>query len=365
MSNKALNRLNEEQITCMICSEIYVNPVYCKICKNSFCKGCYTDLKEFNEKHDKNVECPLCKKPLEVERNTVMEDLLKDMIIECKGCTLSFKGYINYVNHKEFCKKIVCKICNCDFKNFRLFVEHFENLELHLNIATYAFDTNSNENIKNEENWNLIYAKEIANLNKNNNNNFVDKYKNREYVNFLDIKEESNFDTAFNLYNESKKPFREFSLTNSFKSLCEDLGKGFINKENREFNDKDLLIPAKCKYYKQYDLFYCLNETNINCTCCPDHICKPGNCLCKDCMTVNLKYHKLKTFFSINKEKRACKYSNKSFHCHYKYLKQNNNRITEFFCHGISPPCQACKELTEIMEYYIKPEHIQKLKMYD
>jgi hypothetical protein len=363
MSFKNLNKLNEEQITCMICSEIYVKPVFCKQCKNSFCENCYKDLKEFNEKHDKNVECPLCKKPLQVEPNLEIARLLKDMIIECKKCTTSFKGYSDYVNHMDYCKKIVCKICNKDFKNYRLFVEHFENFELHLDIATYAFDTNTNINIKNEENWNLVYANEIANLNKNNDNNFEDKYKNKEYVNFLDIKEEENFDTAFKNYINSKKPFREFSLTNSFTNQCEDLGKCFINKKNREF--KELLIPEKCKYFKKYDLFYCLNETNINCTCCPDHICKPGNCLCKDCMTINLKYHNLKTFFGINKEKRACKYSNKSFHCHYKYLKQNNNRITEFFCHGISPPCQACKEHTELMKYYIKPEHIEKLKMFD
>ena len=360
--------ISEEQITCMICSNIFVNPVSCPHCKNSFCEGCYTDLVEFNKKNNKNVQCPLCKRELDdVEENIELKKILRDMILICKKCNLSFKSYDEYVNHNDFCKKLICKICNSEFKNILLFNQHFENNELHINIISYLFDKNNDNN---NDNWSLIFASDIAKLNKNINNKLnINKFKNDEFVNFLDIKEESNFDNAFNQYNQSKIPFKDFSQSKSFLSNCEKSGDDFINKKNKELKDlKD--IPPKSKYYKKYDLFYCFEKTNIDCNCCPDHICKPGNCMCKDCMTINLKLHRLKSYYSINKEKRACKYTNKSFRCHSKYLKitekENGNKIiNESFCHGEFPPCPACQETTKIMEYYIKPELIEKLKSFD
>ena len=360
--------ISEEQITCMICSNIFVNPVSCPSCKNSFCKGCYLDLVDFNKKKNKNVQCPLCKKEINnVEENIEIEKLLKNMLLLCKKCNLTFNSYDEYVKHNDFCKKLICKICNSEFKNILLFNQHFENNELHLDIVSYLFDKNNDNN---NDNWSLIFANDIAKLNNNNNSNLnINKYKNNEFVNFLDIKEESNFVSAFNQYNQSKKPFREFSQTNSFLSNCEKSGDTFINKKNQELKDLNN-IPPKSKYYKKYDLFYCFEKTNIDCQCCPEHICKPGSCLCKDCMKINLKYHGLKSYFCINKEKRACKYSNKFFRCHFKYLKisvteNGNNIVNESFCHGFFPACPACQETTKLMEYYIKNETIEKLKSFD
>ena len=356
--------LNEDIFTCMICSNIFIKPVYCKSCKNSFCNECYNDLVKYNNNHNKDVLCPLCKNFLEVEPNIEMENMIKNMKVICKKCNLSFNSFEEYANHNIYCKKLICKICNLQFDNIIFFIEHFENLELHLNIVAYLFDSNNNEN------WSLIYANDIAKLNKKNNNNLSLKdFKNKEYVNFLDIKQESNFDSVYEEYKKNKMPFKEFSKTDFFKSKCEKVGKDFINQENREIKKLEN-IPPKCKYYKKYDLFYCFEKTNIDCNCCPDHICKPGNCMCKDCMTINLKLHRLKPYYSINKEKRACKYTNKSFRCHSKYIKitekENGNKIiNESFCHGEFPPCPACQETTKIMEYYIKPELIEKLKSFD
>jgi len=356
--------LNEEIFTCMICSNIFIKPVYCKSCKNSFCLECYKDLIDFNNKQNKDAFCPLCKKqPLEVEPNDEMERLIRQMIVMCKKCNLSFNSFEEYAKHNNFCKKLTCKICNLQFNNIILFIEHLENKELHLNIVSYSFDSNDNDN------WGLIYANDIAKMNKIHNNLNLKKFKNEEYVNFLDIKEESKFDTVFNEYKQKKMPFKQFSKTDFFKSNCEKVGKDFINKENKEIKNLEN-IPPKSKYYKKYDLFYCFEKTNIDCNCCPEHICKPGSCMCKDCMIINLKYHNLKSYFSINKEKRACKYTNKSFRCHNKYLKitekaNGNKMINESFCHGDFPPCPACEETTKIMEYYIKPELIMKLKSYD
>ena len=45
--------LNEDIFTCMICSNIFIKPVYCKSCKNSFCNECYNDLVKYNNNHNK------------------------------------------------------------------------------------------------------------------------------------------------------------------------------------------------------------------------------------------------------------------------------------------------------------------------
>ena len=48
---------------------------------------------------------------------------------------------------------------------------------------------------------------------------------------------------------------------------------------------------------------YCYKENKtIPCSCCIEHICRPGSCLCKKCMFLNIKELKLKKGQLINKK---------------------------------------------------------------
>jgi hypothetical protein len=48
---------------------------------------------------------------------------------------------------------------------------------------------------------------------------------------------------------------------------------------------------------------YCYKENKtIPCSCCTEHICRPGSCLCKKCMFLNFKELKLKKGQLINKK---------------------------------------------------------------
>ena len=125
-------------------------------------------------------------------------------------------------------------------------------------------------------------------------------------------------------------------------------------------------IPDKLKFYEEYDLFFCGRKNDIDCICCKEHICKPGNCMCLCCMKINKKYHKLKSHYLINKAGRACKYSHGSFHCYSNYLHIVNDIGNNVFkpiyrCHGQNV-CKPCEEITLLMEQYLPAGICQKLR---
>ena len=125
-------------------------------------------------------------------------------------------------------------------------------------------------------------------------------------------------------------------------------------------------IPDYIKFYAEYDLFFCGKKSNIDCICCKDKICQPGNCMCLTCMKFNKKYHKLKSHYLINKAGRACKYSHGSFHCYSNFIHIINDIVNNVFktksrCHG-HEVCKPCEEITILMEQYLPSSICQKLK---
>ena len=205
------------------------------------------------------------------------------------------------------------------------------------------------------------------------NNNMKNYLINTEHKNSF-INTESSIKTEMSDRNKSAKLFKSVTTMSDKKKLNDEIfeEEEGINKYVDYLNDPVPIsqfpenIPDNLKYYKEYDLFFCGKQNDIDCICCKDHICKPGNCMCLICMKINKKYHKLKSHYLINKAGRACKYSHGSFHCYSNYLHVVNDIVNNVFkpiyrCHGRNV-CKPCQEITLLMEQYLTPGICQKLR---
>ena len=159
------------------------------------------------------------------------------------------------------------------------------------------------------------------------------------------------------IYQDPLKPRRFLNLLNKARNsdISADPNINFENEDSLIRNKID--VPNKCVLDEGMDLFFCYSNTGNQCSCCNDHIYKPGNCLCKNCMELNKKYHGLKNHYLINKAGRAARYSRRHFHCYCKFIKQvineNGNVFNnKFFCGDITY-CPACSSLDELMDYYL------------
>ena len=109
-------------------------------------------------------------------------------------------------------------------------------------------------------------------------------------------------------------------------------------------------------------LYYCgnINEL-INCDCCPDHICKKGNCFCVNCMKKNCQIFKLREDELINRAGRLAKLFKGNYYCGKQYEAIIVNVIGRKFkkasqCQYPSEPCQDCKVLTKFKNVYLGKE---------
>ena len=139
----------------------------------------------------------------------------------------------------------------------------------------------------------------------------------------------------------------------------------YLNNPN-PVSIKPSTIPGEAKLNTEYDLYFCGKPNHIDCICCTDHKCKPGNCMCITCMKLNKKYHKLKSHYLINKSGRACKYSHGYFHCYCNYTHivhdiGNNIFKPVYKCQGENI-CKPCEEITLLMETYLPSTICQKLR---
>ena len=398
--------LEEEILKCQICKDYFEEPFECLNCHYNFCKNCIEEFKELNNKNEINIKCPLCKiEPFIYQNNTQIKIFLDQTEFMCSKCKTKLKGIKNYKEHKNNCVNIYkCIICDKDF-NKNDFIEHLFNNDIHKNIIKFSFDKiNQNKiwrtkyqgqikqfKIENEseinykkfsekeekkidniiEKWKEDYKK--RKLLKNNNQKEKETYEEiegyldskiiYEFQNYLNIKSEDNFDKIFKKYFYGNERFENFQKSKDFLDVCE-----FDNKQSSAIISFDnFIIPDKCRFLDKYNLYYCFRNNNLNCECCENHICQPGNCICKECMQTNLSFHGLKQYYLINKAGRACKYSYGYFYCHCRTEKRSKNENGNIFiamewCVPNSLPCLACQEVTKLMDKYIDHKLLIKLK---
>ena len=103
----------KDQYTCLICQNIYNNPIKLIKCNHNFCKGCLDNYSNTQ----KNNQCPLCRNPF-LKNEIVSDNLLKqDMnskLIKCEcGQTMLLT---EYAKHADNCTTIINNM-NKDMKN--------------------------------------------------------------------------------------------------------------------------------------------------------------------------------------------------------------------------------------------------------
>lgn len=302
----------KSSITCSICYDLLENPIQCNSCNNLFCETCINEYINTKDKYRRIYYCPLCrnKKNNFCENskiNEIIEDIKKSTKRKCPKCKSIidqniFKAHINGCWHK-------CKLCHLLFSTEEKFLTHFsQNSKCKLDKILSKFNRKANLTLSKKNT-----STEVG----------TERIKREKFENNLPQK-----------------------------------------KEDKE-NNSNFVLVDRHDYDKNYDLFFCGKDNGINCKCCVKHICCPEGELCKECMKTNLKYHNLKQHYLINKKGRACKYSHGSFHCYSKFqgIKQDkggNYFKDEKICDE-KYTCEDCKNITELMMYYLPQKVIKKL----
>lgn len=109
---------------------------------------------------------------------------------------------------------------------------------------------------------------------------------------------------------------------------------------------------------KKPEIQYCgkYNEL-IKCNCCPDHICKKGNCLCVNCMKININLFKLEKGELINRAGKFAKLIKGNYFCGTEYDKLFENILGMKFkkhskCQLEKDSCDDCKVLNKFKDVY-------------
>ena len=375
---------------CPICRQGLNYPVECINCKNFFCLECAKKNKEkLNKKQKENNDdekkdissCPLCQSsPFLYQENKAFIQVIKDRVYQCKICKEDFT-YNEYIKHKEICKIYNCgfckKICNGEKDLLYHFSSNIYHREYIINIMNlskkvseekiFLLTLRSQENQLNhneilidiikrkknkEKNSSLFFKSKNKNIeyNFNNEENEVKKKKNNNSVKFQNIIYQLKLES-----NKKKMLKNSSNHVNIFNNIPEKLNFDIIKN-----------LPLNLKYDIESDLIYCFKDSKLDCECCKDHICKPGNCLCKNCMNKNKKYHCIKEYYLINKEGRVAKYINQTFQCYYffteTYQYNNNTYIKKMRCNYLNT-CKACKELTLLIGKYFPQKLIERLRI--
>lgn len=336
---------------CELCSNIFNNPVECLNCHNTFCKS---HLKDKNK-------CPMCKQKSNCYTNSWLIKALEVYEKEEK-------------RKKELLKK--CALCGFEGEKDTFWVHLIEEHKLEIiNYFTFI-EENNNQTITLNNDMNLNFS-EISNL------EFDGKFS---FSKKDDIKEEylSNNNNNNNLTNNFKQLCYSQRDNNSHKIILNEnsIRKRIKTKNNNNKNlssDKRRIIKIynpkifkiifeKCESKTIRDnIIYCgrYNE-NIKCDCCPDHICKKGNCLCVNCMRINISDLKLKNGELINKSGIIAAYQSGRYYCGKKtktilinYIGQEF--ITNHICDS-NFPCEDCKTLKKFMFYYLEKRVYNRIK---
>lgn len=287
--------------TCQICLDILKNPIECNKCHVNFCK----------EHINTFYSCPYCNvSPFSGNINL--------------GITKLLNKFENDRINEEIKKdenKIKCTICSFEsepiFFCFHLVEEHKK--ELIEKFGRKKFEQNKREESK-------LIQKEIKyETNKDGDNNFSEILNNQSEI-------------------ISKK---NYSQINS----------GEIN--NKIEIDKDIK-PQNQLSRSQVKPYYCQKKhETINCACCPDRICRQGNCFCTKCMYYNIKRSHLKGGALYNKAGRIAIPENGEYHCNKKIGLSFRNSVGQTFrsqkqCSYLSQYfCKECKILNKNKDKYL------------
>ena len=353
-------------IFCNICKNILKNPVECASCYTNFC-----------EEHMKNFKnCPQCNKPFKPTKNSglikILDERTKEMtnrqikidreIVQCNLCSFE-STKLNFCYHfAEEHKKELLEVFsrkkenNEDLKNSKGQGLKSSVLSLNDNVDNYNGQNLMDNNINNNS------LNEIKPLNEKNNDN---KHRSSKNMNENALKLKSNKNVNENAFkHKSNKIVNEnvYSV-NYFKKNSGEIFQPLSYMNDFEINNNAINggiepVSKSIIEFSINEIYYCGKKNDINCDCCiPDHICKKGNCLCFDCMKINIKKFGLKDKQLINKGGRISYLENGQYHCGCTTKVTFKNKIGEkkksvgkcsknFFC-------DECEILNKFKGYYL------------
>ena len=270
--------------------------------------------------------------------------------VQCLKCNAKFcKKHINSDN--------ICPCCKC-----------------------YTFNSKENNMINTSNlNLDLKYKCNVCGLGFGEDKNaflihIIDNHK-EEIINYFNDKSIQN-----KVINQSKKAqimsnFISINNKNTSKSNCNSINQSINNNQQINNKPKFINLPTQRNnggrnMKKSMNQNQSMNN-NINrkiyrcgkrnelikCECCPDHICKEGNCLCVNCMKINIVQFKLSKNQLINKAGRIAEYFRGSFFCGQEYESIIDSITHRKFrnlikCEYPSESCNDCKVLTKFCRIY-------------
>ena len=111
----------KDQYTCLICQNIFVDPVKLKNCAHEFCKECIDSYS--NGQSQKQTACPLCRTSFEVSDIIPDNSLKIEMSQKKVKCECGKEMFLNqYSKHSENCKTILNEM-NKQMKNKNIAIQ--------------------------------------------------------------------------------------------------------------------------------------------------------------------------------------------------------------------------------------------------
>ena len=335
-------------LLCYLCDNILQNPVECSRCCTNFC-----------EEHTKNFKnCPQCNKPFKYIKNLglikILDRRTKEIInrqikidpeiVQCSLCSFESTKWNFCYHFVEEHKKELLEIFSRKKENNED-LEDIKGQNLKSSVLSLKDnDDNSNgQNLNNNINNNSFDENKPLNAQKDIDN----KKKNQNMHKYLKSDMEENVFNINFFKNNSGEIFQPLSYRNDFEIYNSVVNGGIkpINQSRIEFSKNAIN--------------YCGKKNEIICDCCaPEHICKKGNCLCGDCMKINIKKFGLKDKQLINKGGRIAYLENGEYHCGCKAKITFDNLVGEKktiiqYCRN-KFFCKECKDLNKLIGDYFK-----------
>lgn len=319
---------------CEICNSTIKNAVRCIECNNLFCKSCIESWINTNESKNTKKSCPHCRtNNFDYELYPELDNLISSASIsKCQKCLRIFFNKEEFEKHKIICYQVKCIVCHEIFKDNQSFINHFEKDGRY--YEKYIICNYLNANPFNNKLGFICHN----NNNKNKENNETPFGKIEKYKSPPDL-----------IKNEIEINYFKNNFKKNSNNICINIFKKYNN--------------YKGKLYKEYDLFYCNEDNNVN-----NKICSPGNELCPLCMTINQEYHKLKKHYLINSAGRVCTYNRNKVHClcNFQRVFKKGDRIfcPDLICYK-DEICLPCSEMKKLIKFYLNDNLINKLKKRD
>ena len=316
-----------ENYKCRICSEISESSVTCLKCQKIICK------KHFNSD---NI-CPCCKCfPFKYKENTIIRNPNLDLNSMFKCIICGFKGdknafWIHLIeNHKD---EIISKFKANDTPIQNKYKDNNQEYKyrksLNNNFSNNTFENKYNYNDISEEMDAFSFEKKYKNIYKENDIQSLNYVSKNNYNNF-----NNDLHTHRNIYNNNQ----EYILNKNKNNI----------RNNKIITENNNLLS------------YCEKKNkDIECECCPDHICREGNCLCVKCMRNNINKLKLVNGELINRAGKIAKFIKGHYYCGCEYESIYENVSSKTFrnikkCEYLSEPCNDCKVITKFRKIYFR-----------